>query len=276
MTALRGTPVPVPITYAICPDDAVLGAPFYVMERVEGTPYRWARELAPLGAGRVRALSEQLVEVLAALHEVQSPTVGLAEFGRPDGFLARHVRRWGKQMDASRTRALPQHRQGRTATHTGDSPPTASRARQRPSTRPRKDSTVTVGRSSTTRIREAKNTRARLLDRPLRLGQPDDLPPETAPSSHVPPGQKPAATLRSTLHTPWGPGASPQDRRCHAASISTIVDRIATNPTSAPATARHAPHRSRRPRRKPNDRNSTRAPPHNNVFCAKHEISAHH
>ncbi len=52
-------------------------------------------------------------------------------------------------------------------------------------TRPRKDSTVRVGRSSTTRIREAKNTRARLLDRPSRLEQPDDLPPETAPSSRV-------------------------------------------------------------------------------------------
>jgi len=107
MTALRATTVPVPITYAICPDDAVLGAPFYVMEWVEGTPYRWASELAPLGAGRVRALSEQLVDVLAALHKVQPATIGLAEFGQPDGFLTRQVRRWDKQMHAYRTRALP-------------------------------------------------------------------------------------------------------------------------------------------------------------------------
>ncbi|PKW18061.1 hypothetical protein A8926_6116 [Saccharopolyspora spinosa] len=48
-----------------------------------------------------------------------------------------------------------------------------------------------VGRSSATRIREAKNTRARFLDRPSRLGHPDDLLPETAPSSRVPPGQNP-------------------------------------------------------------------------------------
>ncbi|PKW16226.1 hypothetical protein A8926_4038 [Saccharopolyspora spinosa] len=99
-----------------------------------------------------------------------------------------------------------------------DSPPTASRARQSPSTRPRKDSTVRVCRSSTTRTREANNTRARLLDRPSRLGQPDDLPPETTPSSRVPPGQKPAATLRSTSHTPCcrSRGTAPAGRRTRA------------------------------------------------------------
>ncbi|MEP9384173.1 phosphotransferase family protein [Nocardioides sp. KR10-350] len=107
MTALRDTAVPVPTTYALCRDESVLGAPFYVMERIEGTPYRYARQLEPLGPERTRALSEQLVDVLAALHSVDPAEVGLGAFGRPEGFLSRQVRRWKKQLDASYCRDLP-------------------------------------------------------------------------------------------------------------------------------------------------------------------------
>ena len=107
MTALRETAVPVPITYALCEDEAVLGAPFYVMERVEGTPYRQARELAALGEERTRSICEQLIDTLALLHTVDPASVGLADFGRPEGFLTRQVVRWKKQLDASYSRDLP-------------------------------------------------------------------------------------------------------------------------------------------------------------------------
>ncbi|MEO7446731.1 MAG: phosphotransferase family protein [Humibacillus sp.] len=107
ITALRDTSVPVPQTYAVCPGDDVIGAPFYVMERVEGTPYRFEAQLAPLGAQRVRAVSERMVDTLVALHHVDPADVGLADFGRPDGFLERQVRRWKHQLDASRSRDLP-------------------------------------------------------------------------------------------------------------------------------------------------------------------------
>lgn len=107
MAALRQTDVPVPAMYALCQDDAVLGAPFYVMERVEGTPYRTAAELTELGPERVRAISTGLVDTLAALHAVDPAAIGLADFGRPDGFLGRQVRRWKKQLDASYTHDLP-------------------------------------------------------------------------------------------------------------------------------------------------------------------------
>jgi aminoglycoside phosphotransferase (APT) family kinase protein len=107
MTALRPTPVPVPETFALCEDTEVLGAPFYVMAKVVGTPFRQAAELAPLGADRVRAISGRLVETLAVLHAVDPDEVGLADFGRADGFLTRQVARWKKQLDASRTRDLP-------------------------------------------------------------------------------------------------------------------------------------------------------------------------
>lgn len=107
MAALEGSGVPVPRMFSLCKDDGVLGAPFYVMEKVAGTPYRSADQLDALGADRVRALSERVVDTLAALHAVDPEAVGLGDFGRPEGFLARQTRRWKKQLDFSRSRDVP-------------------------------------------------------------------------------------------------------------------------------------------------------------------------
>ncbi|MBF6422135.1 phosphotransferase family protein [Nocardia farcinica] len=107
MAPLRQTEVPIPAMYALCQDDSVIGAPFYVMERIEGRPYRTAAELADLGPERTRAISAGLIDTLATLHAVDPAAIGLADFGRPEGFLERQVRRWKKQLDASRTRELP-------------------------------------------------------------------------------------------------------------------------------------------------------------------------
>jgi aminoglycoside phosphotransferase (APT) family kinase protein len=103
MSALGGTAVPVPQTLHLCNDPEVLGAPFYVMQRVEGHVCR--EDLPPGYADRPeqrRAVGEGLVEVLAALHEVRPDEVGLAGFGRPEGYLDRQVRRWLTQWDATR------------------------------------------------------------------------------------------------------------------------------------------------------------------------------
>ncbi|NQD39801.1 phosphotransferase family protein [Glutamicibacter halophytocola] len=107
ISALADTGVPVPRAYAFCEDQQVLGAPFYLMERVEGTPYRRADELNALGPERTRAISERLVDVLVTLHSVDPRQIGLDDFGRPDGYLERQVHRWKKQLDASFTRELP-------------------------------------------------------------------------------------------------------------------------------------------------------------------------
>jgi len=106
ITALHPTDVPVPAAYALCEDPDVIGAPFYVMERVEGTPYRLASQLEPFGSERTGAISARMVDTLATLHRVDPAEVGLGDFGRPAGFLARQVRRWKKQLDASRSREL--------------------------------------------------------------------------------------------------------------------------------------------------------------------------
>jgi aminoglycoside phosphotransferase (APT) family kinase protein len=107
ITALAGTPVPVPGTVLLCEDPDVIGAPFYVMEFVSGTPYRDERQLRAIGPERTRAAVLTLTDTLVDLHAVDPAAVGLADFGRPEGFLDRQLRRWGKQLDASRSRDLP-------------------------------------------------------------------------------------------------------------------------------------------------------------------------
>ncbi|WP_432155673.1 MULTISPECIES: phosphotransferase family protein [unclassified Streptomyces] len=106
ISALHRTDVPVPAPVLLCEDEEVLGAPFYVMEFVEGTPYRTAGQLAPLGPERTRSAVLSLVDTLVELHAVDPEAVGLGDFGRPEGFLDRQLRRWGKQLDASRSRDL--------------------------------------------------------------------------------------------------------------------------------------------------------------------------
>ncbi|WP_238012156.1 phosphotransferase family protein [Dactylosporangium sp. AC04546] len=107
MSALAETAVPVPVTYVLCEDDSVIGAQFYVMQKVDGTPFRRASELEALGAERVRAISTRLVDVLATLHSIDQQAVGLGEFGRSTGFLSRQIRRWSTQFQATKTRELP-------------------------------------------------------------------------------------------------------------------------------------------------------------------------
>jgi aminoglycoside phosphotransferase (APT) family kinase protein len=106
LSALAPTDVPVPEVYLLCEDPEVIGAPFYLMQRVEGTVYRDRSQTAGMTAQRARAMSWALVDVLADLHAVDPAEVGLADFGRPEGYLDRQVARWGKQLAASRSREL--------------------------------------------------------------------------------------------------------------------------------------------------------------------------
>jgi aminoglycoside phosphotransferase (APT) family kinase protein len=107
ISALADTPVPVPRTLLLCEDPQVVGAPFYLMEFVSGTPYRSEEQLRAIGPERTRAVVDTLVDTLVDLHAVDPAAVGLAGFGRPEGFLDRQLRRWSKQLDASRSRELP-------------------------------------------------------------------------------------------------------------------------------------------------------------------------
>jgi aminoglycoside phosphotransferase (APT) family kinase protein len=107
LAALAGSAVPVPRTLAFCDDDAVNDAPFYVMDRVDGVILRTPAELAGLSAPDARRCSEELIDVLVAIHGVDYRAAGLDDFGHPDGYIERQVRRWGEQWTRSTARELP-------------------------------------------------------------------------------------------------------------------------------------------------------------------------
>ncbi|MDH6521935.1 aminoglycoside phosphotransferase (APT) family kinase protein [Streptomyces sp. SAI-135] len=106
LTALAATDVPVPPVIAVCEDDGVLGAPFYVMELVDGLVLRTQDDLAALDAPTARTLAHGFVDTLADLHNVDPAGVGLADFGRPEGYLERQVGRWKRQLADSTCRTV--------------------------------------------------------------------------------------------------------------------------------------------------------------------------
>ncbi|HEV3361566.1 MAG TPA: phosphotransferase family protein [Pseudonocardiaceae bacterium] len=106
LRALAGTDIPVPGTVALCTDPEPLGAPFYLMERVDGVVLRSFRDTERIGPAACEALGHQLVDVLADLHNLHPEQVGLGDFGRPEGYLTRQVSRWRKQLDSSRSREV--------------------------------------------------------------------------------------------------------------------------------------------------------------------------
>ncbi len=107
LSALQGTGVPVPRPLALCSDETVTGAPFYVMTFADGLIVRTRADAEAIPADGRSAMVLAMMSVLADLHAVDPAAVGLGDFGRPEGFLARQVRRWGAQLDASRSRELP-------------------------------------------------------------------------------------------------------------------------------------------------------------------------
>lgn len=99
----------VPVARAVASSDATgpLGVQFAVVEFVDGSVIRTEEELAALDQAQVDACAFALVDVLARLHAVDPAAVGLADFGRPQGYLTRQVRRWYDQWQRVRTAELP-------------------------------------------------------------------------------------------------------------------------------------------------------------------------
>ncbi len=112
LAALHARGVPVPNPLARCDDAAVIGAPFYLMEHVDGVILRGTlpasfTEQAAAVPGRLAALSQTFVQTLAQLHAVDVSTEPLASLGRPDGYVQRQVQGWTKRWLASRTDDVP-------------------------------------------------------------------------------------------------------------------------------------------------------------------------
>lgn len=107
LSALSGTDVPVPAPVAICADAEIIGAPFYLMQYVDGVVLRTTEDGAQVSPEQGGQLSEALAGMLASIHAVDTGAVGLASFGRPDGYLARQLARWQRQWELSVTREMP-------------------------------------------------------------------------------------------------------------------------------------------------------------------------
>lgn len=109
ISAMAGTDVPAPRTYALCEDPEVIGAPFYVMEYVRGVvPIDPAGFAEQHDEATRRRLGEELIDTLAALHALDPADVGLADFGKPKGYVERQVRRFSDQLTKVTVRETPE------------------------------------------------------------------------------------------------------------------------------------------------------------------------
>lgn len=103
VAGLADTPVPVARAVTMRNDDSVIGAPFQMVEYVAGRVVRHADELELLGdQGAISDCVDALIKVLADLHAVDPDAVGLGDFGKPNGYLERQVRRWAGQWELVR------------------------------------------------------------------------------------------------------------------------------------------------------------------------------
>jgi aminoglycoside phosphotransferase (APT) family kinase protein len=102
MTALSGSDVPVPATRLLCDDASVIGTAFFVMDCVAGRVFRQPHLPGVSAADRARMYAH-MAEVLANLHRIDPPAIGLAEYGKPGNYYARQISRWGQQYVAAKT-----------------------------------------------------------------------------------------------------------------------------------------------------------------------------
>jgi aminoglycoside phosphotransferase (APT) family kinase protein len=101
ISALSGSSVPVAPALGFCDDVDVNGAPFYVMDFVDGHILRGLEEAEKLTVDQRRTAGEDLVDVMVALHSIDPDTVGLGELGKKQDYLGRQLKRWHGQFQGS-------------------------------------------------------------------------------------------------------------------------------------------------------------------------------
>ncbi|HWO84616.1 MAG TPA: phosphotransferase family protein [Solirubrobacterales bacterium] len=107
VSALGGTEVPVAPVVGLCEDESVNGAPFYVMEFVEGPILRGLAEAETFpDEGERRAIGERVADTLVQIHAVDPDAAGLGDLGRKEDYVARQLHRWQGQWEKSKTREL--------------------------------------------------------------------------------------------------------------------------------------------------------------------------
>ncbi len=107
VSALAPTDVPVAPIAGFCQDESVNGAPFYVMEYVDGPILRAKPDADAFGEDDRRAIGERVVDTLVKIHEVEPDAVGLGDLGKKTDYVARTLHRWSGQWEKSKTREIP-------------------------------------------------------------------------------------------------------------------------------------------------------------------------
>ena len=109
LSALADTDVRVPRTVLACSDESIIGAPFYLMEKIDGVVVRTELPEAFSSEQDRAAIGDELVDALVELHSIDPASCGLGDFGRPSGYLERQLKRWTGQMELTipLTRPLP-------------------------------------------------------------------------------------------------------------------------------------------------------------------------
>ncbi|VAW16938.1 POSSIBLE ACYL-COA DEHYDROGENASE FADE36 [hydrothermal vent metagenome] len=107
-TALNGSFSKVPKMYAYTDDATVIGASFYIMEKVKGIilNYRKAKELA-IPSSEYSIIADSWLNTLIELHQVDFKSLGLSDLGKPNGYVERQVTNWGKQYLKAATDDVP-------------------------------------------------------------------------------------------------------------------------------------------------------------------------
>ena len=107
LSAVQDTPVRVPRVLAVCDDESVLGAPFYVMEEVRGSVITDSIPDALDNPEQRELIGSELIDALAEIHAVDWQAAGLEGFGKPTGYLDRQLRRFNGLWEHNKTRELP-------------------------------------------------------------------------------------------------------------------------------------------------------------------------
>jgi aminoglycoside phosphotransferase (APT) family kinase protein len=108
LRALEPTPVRAPRVLAVCEDPGVIGAPFYVMEQLEGVVITDTIPPALDDSEQRGRIADELIDALVELHAVDWTSVGLEGFGKPTGYLERQLRRFTGLWEHNRTREIPE------------------------------------------------------------------------------------------------------------------------------------------------------------------------
>jgi len=96
MSALGQQGFPVPRTYGLCEDDAVIGTPFFLMDMVDGRIF-WNPRLPEVPKDERQAFYDSMCETIARLHRIDYAAAGLGDYGKPGGFVERQIGVWSRQ-----------------------------------------------------------------------------------------------------------------------------------------------------------------------------------